>query len=143
MVVCSLHFHWTIRSSDGLIAGLSIFAGGFLAAFTHLATVRQTLEGRHAQQGEAESPERNLVDIAVTRLLGGASLLSASTVAVLVVGTSAAANDKGEIVGAFAAATWVGATLSLILFVSAVSTLYSAYVQMNRVDPDLDGSRRS
>ncbi|MFD4420267.1 hypothetical protein ACFWN7_02040 [Agromyces sp. NPDC058484] len=142
IVGCSLYFRWTIRSTDGLIAGIAIFAGGFLAAFTHLSTVRQTLGERHAQQGAAERPERDLVDIAVTRLLG-ATLVSAATAAVLVVGTSAAANDEGEVVGGFAAATWAGAALSLALFTSAVSALYSAYLQMNRVDPDLDGSRRT
>lgn len=78
IVVCSLVFGWTIRSSDGLIAGIAIFAGGFLTAFTHLAAVRRTLDARHAQQEGAERPERDLVDIAVTRLLG-ATLVSAAT----------------------------------------------------------------
>lgn len=141
VVICSLLFDWTIASSDGLIAGISIFAGGFLAAFTHLSTVRQALDDRHAQQGLAERPERDLIDIAVTRLLG-ATLVSAATAALLVVGTSTSTNDKGHVIGAFAAATWAGAALSLVLFVSAVSALYSAYLQMNRVDPGIDGSRR-
>lgn len=141
IVFCSLRFGWTIASSDGLIAGISIFAGGFLAAFTHLSTVRQTLDDRHAQQGAAERPERDLIDIAVTRLLG-ATLVSAATAAVLVVGTSTATDEEGHVVGGFAAATWAGSALSLVLFVSAVSALYSAYLQMNKVDPGLDGSRR-
>lgn len=44
--------------------------------------------------------------------------------------------------GVFAATTWAGSALSLMLFFSAVPALYSAYVQMNVVDPGLDGSRR-
>ncbi|QIM18669.1 hypothetical protein G7066_08700 [Leucobacter coleopterorum] len=96
LVFCSLRFDWMIVSSDGLIAGISIFAGGFLAAFTHLSTVRQTLNDRHAEQGAAERPERDLIDIAVTRLLG-ATLVSAATAAVLVVGTSVAVNAEGEV----------------------------------------------
>lgn len=141
IVVCSLVFGWTIRSSDGLIAGIAIFAGGFLTAFTHLSGVRRTLDARHGQQGGAESPERDLVDISVTRLLG-ATLVSAATAAVLVVGTSVATDDEGRVTGVFAAATWAGSALSLVLFFSAVPALYSAYVQMNTVDPGLDGSRR-
>lgn len=141
IVVCSLVFGWTIRSSDGLIAGIAIFAGGFLTAFTHLSAVRRTLDARHAQQEAAERPERDLVDIAVTRLLG-ATLVSATTAAVLVVGTSVATDDQDRVMGLFAAATWAGSALSLMLFFSAVPALYSAYVQMNVVDPGLDGSRR-
>lgn len=141
MVVCSLVFGWTIRSSDGLIAGIAIFAGGFLTAFTHLSGVRRTLDARHGQQGAAEHPERDLVDVAVTRLLG-ATLVSAATAAILVVGTSVAVDDQGRVMGVFAAATWAGSALSLVLFFSAVPALYSAYVQMNAVDPDLDGSRQ-
>ena len=141
IVVCSLVFGWTIRSSDGLIAGIAIFAGGFLTAFTHLSGVRRTLDARHGQQGAAERPERDLVDVAVTRLLG-ATLVSAATAAILVVGTSVAVDDQGRVMGVFAAATWAGSALSLVLFFSAVPALYSAYVQMNAVDPDLDGSRQ-
>lgn len=141
IVVCSLVFGWTIQSSDGLIAGIAIFAGGFLTAFTHLSGVRRTLDARQPQQGAAESPERDLVDISITRLLG-ATLVSAATAAVLVVGTSVATDDQGRVVGAFAAATWAGSALSLVLFFSAVPALYSAYVQMNSVDPGLDGSRK-
>lgn len=141
IVVCSLVFGWTIRSSDGLIAGIAIFAGGFLTAFTHLSGVRRTLDARHGQQGAAERPERDLVDVAVTRLLG-ATLVSAATAAILVVGTSVAVDDQGRVMGVFAAATWAGSALSLVLFFSAVPALYSAYVQINAVDPDLDGSRQ-
>lgn len=141
IVVCSLVFGWTIKSSDGLIAGIAIFAGGFLTAFTHLSGVRQTLDARHAWQGAAERPERDLVDISVTRLLG-ATLASAATAAILVVGTSVATDDHDRVMGVFAAVTWAGSALSLVLFFSAVPSLYSAYVQMNSVDPGLDGSRR-
>lgn len=141
IVVCSLVFGWTVKSSDGLIAGIAIFAGGFLTAFTHLSGVRRTLDARHDQQGAAERPERDLVDIAVTRLLG-ATLVSAATAAVLVVGTSVATDDQDRVMGVFAATTWAGSALSLMLFFSAVPALYSAYVQMNVVDPGLDGSRR-
>ncbi|WP_104129617.1 hypothetical protein [Cryobacterium sp. N21] len=142
IVFCSLYFSWDIVSSDGLIAGIAIFAGGFLAAFTHLSSVRQVLDARHSTLGAAEAPERDLVDIAVTRLLG-ATLVSATTAAILVVGTSIAPDEEGHVVGVFAAATWAGSTLSLILFFSAVPALYSAYLQMNRVDPGLDGSKSS
>lgn len=70
-------------------------------------------------------------------------LTSVATAAVLIVATSAATNDQGRVVGVFAAATWAGSALSLVLFFSAVPALYSAYVQMNAVDQSLDGSRRT
>lgn len=60
----------------------------------------------------------------------------------LVVGTSVATDDQDRVMGVFAATTWAGSALSLMLFFSAVPALYSAYVQMNVVDPGLDGSRR-
>lgn len=90
-----------------------VVTGGFLTAFTHLAGVRRTLDARHAQQGTAERPEQDPVDIAVTRLLG-ATLVSAAAAAVLAVGTSVATDDQGRVTGVFAAATWAGSALPLV-----------------------------
>lgn len=137
--VSTLHFDWKIESADGLIAGIAIFAGGFLTAFTHLSTVRQTLQERESIYGEAEAPERELIDVSVTNLLS-ATLVSVVTAAVLIVGRNAAADGEGRVTGIFAATTWTGSALAFFLFISAVPTLYSAYLQMNNVRPEVDGS---
>lgn len=141
LFAASIAWDWKIVSADGLLAGIAILAGGFLAAFTHLSGVRQTLDARQKQSGAAEAPERDLVDVAVTRLLG-ATLVSVVTSAVLVIGASVSTDKHGHVTGLWAAATWTGSALSMVLFIAAVGVLYSAYVQMNRVDPDLDGSRQ-
>lgn len=101
----------------------------------------RTAQGpRQSEQGIAEQPERDRVDIAVTRVQSGTSV-SAATPAVLVVGTSVATDGEGRVLGAFAAATWAGSPLSLMLIFSAVAALVSAYLRMSQVDPQLDGSR--
>lgn len=142
LFAASLAGGWQIVAADGLPAAIAILAGGFLAAFTHLSGVRQTLDARQTQSGAAEMPERHLVDVAVTRLLG-ATLVSVVTSAVLVIGASVSTDKDGHITGPWAAAAWTGSALSMVLFIAAVGVLYSAYIQMNRFDPGLDGSRRS
>lgn len=60
--------------------------------------------------------------------------------AVLVVRTGVATDEEGRVFRAFAAVIWAGFALSLKLFFSAITVLYSAYPRMNHGDSELDGS---
>jgi len=136
--------HATLRSPEAYLAALAIFAGGMLAAFTHLAGVRQRLEERKDEWGDADAIDRDAVDETSAHLLV-AAYTSGLAAAVLVVGLNLSEQPPEgptAINGWFAAIAITVMVHVLVVFLIAVPRLYSAYTSAFTVRDALNGQHR-
>ncbi|MFJ3136786.1 hypothetical protein ACIPK5_12805 [Streptomyces sp. NPDC086843] len=82
--------------------------------------------------------EKGMLDETAAHLLTG-SLLCALDAASLVIGMNVSVTRAGHLYGFWAALAAAISSYVLIIFVLLVPRLYSAYVEMNDVHPDLNG----
>lgn len=122
-----------------LLTGVTLLAGGMLTAFTHLSTLRLKLkEWAGTPDGSRYDVEKGMLDETAAHLLTG-SLLCALDAASLVIGMNVSATESGHLYGFWAALSAAISSYILIIFFFIVPRLYSAYVEMNDVSPDLNG----
>lgn len=127
----------SFRAPGALLTGTAILAGGFITSFTHLSTLRLRLTERADSNKEAEQSDRDLLDEVATLLLC-ATLVAVATSVALVVGI--VLGDGLTIVGLWAAVIAALSTLLVLLFILTIPRLYYAYLQINHVRDELNGS---
>lgn len=131
----------SLRAPDALLTAVSLLAGGFLAAFTHLSGVRSRLTDRAAAWGDAERIDRDAVDETAAHLLA-ASYVSGLAVAVLVAGMNLGADKEGALGGTWGAAAIALLVYIFVVFLITLPRLYSAYATSNAVRDELNGLHR-
>ena len=134
-------FQGFLAAPGALLAGVALLAGGFLAAFGQISTLRLRLTDRARDYPEAEQIDRDALDETAAHLLV-ASFMSALTALALVLGMNFGANAAGAVGGFFAALAVTLAAYVLLVFIIAVPRLYLAYVNLNKVRPELSGAHR-
>ena len=132
-------FGGKFREPGAILTGLVLLAGGFLSAFTHVASLRQRLTERAAQYEHAERANRDYLDETATSLLVG-SLLSGVAATFLIVAMNFA-SPTGGITGIAAAIITYLATYIGVLFLMTIPAMYAAYVETNRVRKEIAGFR--
>lgn len=120
-----------------LLASLAILAGALITAFSLLASWR-SLVSKQVQKGRDYSPERWLLDTSCAHLLSGAyTSIIASFVIVLGNILEVFNNNICKLIGdSLALGLSTHVAMSLVI---ALPGLYSAYTQLNDVDPILNG----
>jgi ABC-type multidrug transport system fused ATPase/permease subunit len=136
-----LYSRGELAAPGSLLAGVALLAGGFLAAFGQISTLRLKLTERRMDFPEVEQIDRDSLDETAAHLLV-ASLFSALTALVLVLGMNLASYSTGAIYGPFAAIAVALATYVLLVFVISVPRLYTAYLSINHVRDELSGAHR-
>ncbi|MFJ8801001.1 hypothetical protein [Streptomyces sp. NPDC102487] len=134
-----------LSTPGALLTGVALLAGGMLSAFTHLSTLRLKLkEWSGASEVSRYEVEKGMLDETAAHLLTG-SLLCVLDAASLVIGMNVSVTKDGHLFGFWAALAAAISSYVLIIFIFLIPRLYSAYVEMNDVSPDLNGfvSRQS
>lgn len=128
-----------LATPGALMTGVALLAGGMLSAFTHLSTLRiKVKEWVGTSEASRYEVEKGMLDETAAHLLTG-SLLCAFDVASLVIGMNVSVTKEGHLYGFWAALSAAISSYVLVIFVFIVPRLYSAYVEINDVSPDLDG----
>lgn len=128
-----------LSTPGALLTGVALLAGGMLSAFTHLSTLRlKVKEWVGSSEASRYEVEKGMLDETAAHLLTG-SLLCALDAASLVIGMNVSVTRAGHLYGFWAALAAAISSYVLIIFVLLVPRLYSAYVEMNDVHPDLNG----
>ncbi|WP_159031266.1 hypothetical protein [Streptomyces acidiscabies] len=128
-----------LSTPSALLTGIALLAGGMLSAFTHLSTLRLKLkEWVDASEASRYEVEKGMLDETAAHLLTG-SLLCAFDVASLVIGMNVSMTKEGHLYGFWAALSAAISSYVLVIFTLLVPRLYSAYVEINDVSPDLNG----
>ncbi|MEC4573641.1 hypothetical protein [Streptomyces virginiae] len=131
-----------LAAPAALIAGVSLLAGGMLSAFTHLSTLRLKItEWDNAGGASRFEVEKGMLDETAAHLLT-ASLLCALDAATLVIGMNFGVTSTGQLSGFWAALAAALSSYVLLVFIFVIPRLYSAYVEINNVAPDLNGFDR-
>lgn len=130
-----------LRAPDAILAGVSLLAGGFLAAFTYLSSMRVRLTDRRAVWGDADRLERDAMDETSAHLLA-ASYVSAVAAAALIVAMNTTSDETGAVTGAWAAAIVALLIYILVVFLITLPRLYTSYVAMHEVRKSLSGLHR-
>lgn len=136
-----LVFGGSLAAPGSLLSGVALLAGGFLAAFGQISTLRLRLTDRADRFPDAEAIDRSALDETAAHLLV-ASFMSAITALFLVLAMNFSASDAGAVSGPLAGVALACATYVLLVFVIALPRLYAAYVTMNSVRPELSGTHR-
>ena len=134
-------FDGSLAAPGSLLAGVALLAGGFLASFGQISSLRLRLTDRAIDYKDVEQVDRDALDETAAHLLV-ASFMSALTALSLVLGMNLGADAKGAVGGVWAAIAVALATHVLLVFIIAVPRLYTAYVNINRVRPELSGTHR-
>lgn len=140
-----------IGSPDALLAGLALFAGGLLAAFGEISSMRTKLtEASDDESMIFESYDRvpsgknrmyrKYLDETAAHMLV-ASYLSALSAGVLVFAMVILGQDTA-VTGMPAAIAGGAGTYVVITFLIALPRVYVAYVQMHKVSRQLSGTHR-
>ncbi|MET8807206.1 hypothetical protein [Streptomyces sp. NPDC004546] len=128
-----------LSTPGALLTGVSLLAGGMLSAFTHLSTLRlKVKEWVGSSEVSRYEVEKGMLDETAAHLLTG-SLLCALDAASLVIGMNVSVTKDGHLYGFWAAFAAAISSYVLIIFLFLVPRLYSAYVEMNDVSPNLNG----
>ncbi|MFF0132215.1 hypothetical protein ACFYTG_42010 [Streptomyces mirabilis] len=128
-----------LSTPGALLTGVALLAGGMLSAFTHLSTLRLKLkEWAGASEVSRYEVEKGMLDETAAHLLTG-SLLCVLDAASLVIGMNVSVTKDGHLFGFWAALAAAISSYVLIIFIFLIPRLYSAYVEMNDVSPDLNG----
>ncbi|MFF5473169.1 hypothetical protein [Streptomyces achromogenes] len=128
-----------LSTPGALLTGVALLAGGMLSAFTHLSTLRlKVKEWVGFSDVSRYEVEKGMLDETAAHLLTG-SLLCALDAATLVVGMNVSVTKDGHLYGFWAAVAAAISSYVLIIFIFLVPRLYSAYVEINDVSPELSG----
>lgn len=131
-----------LAAPGAILAGVALLAGSFLAAWGQVASLRLRLTERAADFKTAQQVDRDALDETAAHLLV-ASVLSGCTALVLVLAMNLAANPAtGAVSGPLAAVAVALASYVLLVFLIAVPRLYTAYVNIHKVRPELSGTHR-
>lgn len=136
-----LLFGGRLMAPAALIAGLSLLAGGLLASFGQLSTLRLRLTERADFEGDGQQTDRDFLDETVAHLLS-AAYGAAVTAALLVVGMNFGLDSTGALTCWWAAVPATLATWVVIVFLIAIPRVYEAYVGMNTVRDALSGTHK-
>lgn len=136
-----LLFHGRLMAPTALIAGLSLLAGGLLASFGQLSTLRLRLSERAEYDGDGQQTDRDFLDETVSHLLA-AAYGAAVTAALLVVGMNFGLDSSGAVTDWWAAVPAALGTWVVIVFLIAIPRVYEAYVGMNSVRDALSGTHK-
>ena len=123
-----------------LLTAMSLLSGGTLSAFGQLSTLRLRLTDRLDRTPQTEKPDRRMFDESATHLLFCATMAMVTAMSVVV--TMMTVGGAPRICGLNAAWILWATTLTAILFWIAVPRIYLAYVNINRVDHEVDGTFR-
>jgi hypothetical protein len=133
-----------INSPGYVLTGIAILAGGFLTAFTHLSTLRQSLTSRQGDYPNSQRPDRDLIDEVATLLLVSA-VAAVLTAVVLVIAMSATPITPKQplvIMGWPAGVVAAMCAIVVLLFLLTIPRMYNAYLQLNAVRNALNGADR-
>jgi hypothetical protein len=124
-----------------LLSGLALLAGGLLAAFGQLSSLRLRLTERMVSEDDGQRTDRDYLDETAAHLLL-AAYGAAVTAAVLVVGMNFGLDKHGVLTGGWAAIATALAAWVVVLFLIALPRLYTAYVSINSVRDALNGTHK-
>ena len=136
-----LKWDLTIPSAADLLAAVALLAGGFLAAFTHLSSLRLRLEERKTQWRQVEQFDRDAIDETSAHLLVGA-YVSGLLIPVVVVGGMFTKEDQTGLSGLWGAIAAGGMAYLCLIFLISVPRLYSSYVGFANVRDELNGTHK-
>ncbi len=136
-------FIWdlVIPGAADLLAAVALLAGGFLAAFTHLSSLRLRLEERKAQWRQVEQFDRDGIDETSAHLLVGA-YISGLLIPVLIIGGMFKDEDTDGLTGAWGALAAAGLSYLCLIFLISIPRLYSSYVGFANVRDELNGTHK-
>ena len=130
-----------LQAPGALLSGVALLAGGFLAAFGQISSLRLRLTDRADTYPDAERMNRDALDETATHLLM-ASYTSALAALTLVLGMNFGSTAGGAVCGVWAALSTVFCTYVLLIFLIAVPRLYGAYLTINAVRRQMSGAHR-
>ena len=130
-----------LSSPAALLAGLALLAGGLVAAFGQLATLRLRLTERMTSDDDGQRTDRDFLDETAAHLLS-AAYGAAVTAAVLVAGMNFALDKDGELYGPWAAVATALASWVILVFLIAIPRMYEAYAKINKVRDALSGTHK-
>jgi TRAP-type uncharacterized transport system fused permease subunit len=143
VIVCvlTLALGWQLRAPAAILSGVALLAGGLLAAFAQLSSLRLKLTEWQDHPEDAGRIDREMIDETVAHLLM-AALLCAVDAIVLVIGMNVSSGVNSAVTGIWASLALAISSYIILLFILALPRLYSAYVEINRVRPELSGFSR-
>lgn len=132
---------FTLKTPDGMLAGLSLLTGGLLVTFAQIASWRARLASRDHDYEHSEASDRDSLDEAATHVLV-AALATVADIVAIIVGQSMMAPDAEGLTGlaggiVVGLGVYVGLLFSMVIF-----KLYDTYVQVNRVSERVSGHAR-
>ena len=140
--VLAVPLDWKVQAPSAILSGVALLAGGLLAAFAQLASLRLKLTEWQSHEDDSGQVDREMIDETVAHLLT-AALLCAVDAVILVIGMNVS-NDTltFALTGFWAAVVLAVSSYIILIFVLALPRLYSAYVEINRVRAELSGFSR-
>jgi hypothetical protein len=139
LAITAFTLHWKLKSGSDLLGGVALLAGGLLAAFGQLTSWRQRMFDSMTYEGDAEASDRNMIDESVAHLLL-ASFMCGVDAALIVIGLNVA--KRPDQIGGVLGALIIGVSSHiLLLFLTSVPRLYSAYANYNKVSRHISGTR--
>jgi hypothetical protein len=145
LVFCSLleqiwHLPVVLQKPGAVLSAAALLAGGTLAAFTHLSTLRLKLTERSIESKDTEQADRDMVDEVAIHLIM-AALSSTFTALLLILGITFATGSTStdEIRGPFAWMVFSALTFNGILYWIAFPRLFLTYVEINSVSKSMAG----
>jgi hypothetical protein len=130
-----------LLAPTAILAGLALLAGGLVAAFGQLSTLRLRLTERMSDESDGQRTDRDFLDETAAHLLA-AAYGAAVTAAVLVAGMNFALDTDGALVGPWAAVATAMASWVVLVFLIAIPRMYEAYAGLNKVRDALNGTHR-
>jgi hypothetical protein len=141
LVVPACIWDWKLAAPDDLLTGVSLLAGALVGSFGFIASLRLRLI--ETQLGHSEEPDaaRDSIDESVAHLLA-ATLGCVLNAVALVIGMNVSVDDKGALIGFWAAVAIALSAYVAVVFYMLVTRLYAAYVHVARPRANLDGTVR-
>jgi len=124
-----------------VLTGLALLAGGLVAAFGQLSTLRLRLTERMTDEHDGQRTDRDFLDETAAHLLT-AAYGAAVTAAVLALGMNFALDAEGALTGSWAAVATALAAWVVLVFLVAIPRMYEAYANINKVRDVLSGTHR-
>lgn len=145
LVFCWLFEHmWqlpvVLQKPGAVLSAAALLAGGTLAAFTHLSTLRLKLTERSIESRDTEQADRDMVDEVALHLIM-AALSSTITALLLILGITFATGSTStdEIRGPFAWFVFSSLAFNGVLYWIAFPRLFLTYVEINNVSKAMAG----
>lgn len=138
--VLAWQLSWKLAAPTAILTGVALLAGGLIASFGQISTLRLKLTESTTYPRHLAAPRQAALDETVAHLLLAAYLCAIDAV-VLVVGLNIA--QPGEpLTGPIAVLAIMVSAYVVLLFLISVPRLYVAYVEINDVSDDLSGLHR-